>query len=132
MSGTQPGFAVQSPTTGSMFVITTPSTPVAEKTFSVNAETGLRKQCSELKGTPQANWVRTSASIRKVRGLKELMIEWNMPPSQNVVLMQKQMCPIVGKTAFLVSATATSDIGSCKEDDVKWFSSSFNSFQVTK
>lgn len=130
MSGTAPTFVVQSPTRGSMFVIAAPTTPPAEKAFTENPETGLRKQYSEFTGTPPANWVRTSDSIRDVNGVKELMVEWKMPPIQEVVLIQKHMCLIVGKTAFLVSAT--SDIGSWKEDNVKWFTPSFDSFQATK
>lgn len=130
MSGTAPSFAAQSPTGGSMFVIAAPTTLVAEKAFAANAETGLRKQYSEFTGTPPASWVRTSDSTRDVNGVKALLVEWKMPPIQGVVLMQKHMCLIVGKRAFLVSAT--SDIGSWKENDSKWFTPIFESFQVTK
>lgn len=130
MSGTAPSFAAQSPTRESMFVIAAPTTPVAEKAFAAVAETGLRKQYSEFTGTPPANWVRTSHSIRDINGVKALLVEWKMPPIQGVVLIQKHMCLIVGKMAFLVSAT--SDIGSWKENDSKWFTPTFESFQVTK
>jgi ankyrin repeat protein len=130
MSGTAPSFAAQSPTRESMFVIAAPTTPVAEKAFAANTETGLRKQYSEFTGTPPPNWVRTSDSTRDVNGVKALLVEWKMPPIQGVVLMQKHMCLIVGMRAFLVSAT--SDMGSWKENDSKWFTPTFESFQVTK
>lgn len=130
MSGTAPDFAAQSPTRESMFVIAASTTPVAEKAFAANAEIGLRKQYSEFTGTPPANWVQTSDSTRDVNGVRALLVEWKMPPIQGVVLMQKHMCLIVGKKAFLVSAT--SDMGSWTENDTKWFTPTFESFQVTK
>jgi len=130
MSGTAPSFAAQSPTRESMFVIAASTTPVAEKAFAANAETGLRKQYSEFIGIPPANWVRMSDSTRDVNGVKALLVEWKIPPIQGVVLMQKHMCLIAGKRAFLVSAT--SDIGSWKENDSKWFVPTFQSFKVMK
>ena len=130
MSGTTPSFAAQSPTKESMFIITAPTLLSAEKAFAENAESGLRKQYSKFTGTLPTNWVRTSDSIRDVNGVKALMVEWKMPPIQGVVLMQKHMCLIIGKKAFFVSAT--SDIGSWKENDSKWFIPTFQSFKVTK
>jgi len=130
MSGTPPSFAAQSPTRGSLFVIAAPTTPLAKKAFAANAERALRKQYSEFTGTPPANWVRTADFIRDVNGVKALWVEWKMPAIQGVVLMQKHMCLIAGKKAFLVSAT--SDIDSWKKDDAKWFTPAFESFQIMK
>ncbi len=130
MSGTVPSFAAQSPTRESMFVIAAPTIPVVEKAFATDAETGLRNQYSEFIGTPPADWIRTCDSTRDVNGVKALLVEWKMPPIQGVVLMQKHMCLIVGAMAFLVSAT--SDTASWKENDSKWFTPIFESFQVTK
>jgi ankyrin repeat protein len=130
MSGTRPCFAAQSPTRESMFVIAAPTTAAVQKGFAEDPETELRRQYSEFTGTPPANWVRMSDSTRDVNGVKALLVEWKLPAIQGVVLMQKHMCVIVGKSAFLVSAT--SDIGSWKEHDVRWFVPTFESFQVTK
>jgi ankyrin repeat protein len=128
MSGTPPCFAVQSPTRGSMFVIAGPTTPAVQKAFAADAETGLRQQYFEFIGTPPASWVHMSDSTMDVNGVKALLAEWKMPPIQGVVLIQKHMCLIVGKRSFLISAT--SDFGSWKEDEDKWFTPAFGSFQV--
>lgn len=129
MSDTPPSFAAQSPS-ASLFVIATHVAPAAEKAFTANAKKGLAVQYFELTGTPPGDWVRTSSVVRKINGVKAFLVEWKMPPMQGVTLMQKHLTLIVGKTAFFVSAT--SDIRSWKENDSKWLSPAFESFQVKK
>lgn len=128
MTGTAPIFVTQSPTRESIFVIAVPTTTAADKVSAENSEVELRRQYSGLTGTPARNWVRESESIRDVNGVKALVVVWKMPQTQGVVLMQKHMCLVSGKMAFLVSAT--SDIDSWKGNDAKLFTPTFESFQV--
>lgn len=127
MSGATPSFAAQS-SSGSLFVMVAPVTSTNQKLFSKNAQKGLSVQYAEFVGTPPTNWVRMSSAMRTVNGVKALLVEWKMPPMQGVTLMQKHLCLIIGKTAFLVSAT--SDIQSWKENDMKSLTPTFESFQV--
>jgi hypothetical protein len=129
MSGPTPSFSAQS-SSASLFVMVAPVTSTNQKAFSKNAEKGLSAQYSDFVGTPPATWARVSSSIQTINGTKALQVEWKMPPMQGVALIQKHLCLIAGKTAFFVSATA--DILSWKENDAKWLTPAFKSFQVKK
>lgn len=103
-------------------------TSTNRKIFSKNVQKGLGVQYAEFVGAPPTNWVRTSSTMQTINEVKALLVEWKMPPMQGVTLMQKHLCLIVGETAFFVSAT--SDIRSWKENNARWLTPAFESFQI--